>query len=176
MEASWSPCLSRQGRWDLLFVQIREPPQPCPAHKMCVMKAGRAGCTEQLPAAAWSSLLQSCSMTEPLWGEALPGSCHSHAAKLPILCLWPGTPLGFIHPYPHPSHSPRTHGLSLHLEPLELSQECGRGPGAERGWPHPRPSTAFLGDTGGAGNPCPVSATAPAGSSTIFISWLAAFK
>lgn len=102
--------------------------------------------------------------------------------KSPFLRFWRGTHLDFIHPYPQPSHLPPPHGpavcsctwshcntQSSHSSVAEALQQRGAGP-------HPRSSTAFLGDTGGAENTFPVSATAPAGSSTILISWLAAFK
>lgn len=141
MEASWSPCLPGEGRWDLLFVQICARPQPCPAHRKCVMKAGRALCTVQLPVAGLelitAPLLRGLG---PFWGEAMAGSCHSHAAKLPIHSLvlaW-----HFCPPSSSSSSSPIPPPQSSHRSVAEALEQRSAGP-------HPRSSPAFLGEAGG---------------------------
>lgn len=150
MEASWSPCLPRQGRWELLFVQICELPQPCPAHKKCVMKPGRACCTEQLPTAGLELITaQLLHGLSPWRGRPCLALATATLQNSPFLWFWPGIHGDFIHPCPHPSHLP--------MEPLSGScpwsqcnaQSVAEAPEQRSAGPHPRSSTAFLGETGG---------------------------
>lgn len=116
MEASWSPCLPREGRWDLLFVQICEAPQPCSAHKKCVMKPGRTRCTVQLPAAGLELITaQLLHALSPRGGRPCLALITAMLQSSPfsasgLAFTWILSTLTLTHPT-----SPWTHGLSLPL-------------------------------------------------------------
>lgn len=154
VEASWSPCLPRQGRWDLLFVQICEPPWPSPAHKKCVMKPGSARCTVQLPTAGLELITEELLHgLSPCGGRPCLALATATLQNSPFLWFWPGIHLDFIRPHPHPSHLP-TDPLSVSCTRSQCNTQSSHRSVAEAleqrsAGLHPRSSTAFLGETGG---------------------------